>query len=187
MLFGKRTLRPGESVLIVGGGSGLAVANLQLAKLICARVFVTASSVAKIARATELGAKCGVNYTKDRVSKVTETTACEWATAGVRVNAVAPGGLASSGFDTYPPDAQAKILAFPPMIPLQRFGTESEISAAIVYLLSAAAAYVTGACLRVDGGAPNARRASPLATAQHNLSFNEFHRSFAPELLRNKL
>ena len=45
---------------------------------------------------------------------LTETAACEWAAAGVRVNAVAPGGIASSGFDTYPPEAQAKILAFPP-------------------------------------------------------------------------
>ena len=45
---------------------------------------------------------------------LTETAACEWACAGVRVNAVAPGGIASSGFDTYPPEAQAKILAFPP-------------------------------------------------------------------------
>jgi len=117
---------------------------------------------------------------------LTETAACEWATAGVRVNAVAPGGIASSGFDTYPPEAQAKILAFPPTVPMQRFGTESEISAAIVYLLSPAAAYVTGACMRVDGGAPNARRDWPLAPAQRNRSFNGFHRSLAPELLRNE-
>jgi citronellol/citronellal dehydrogenase len=117
---------------------------------------------------------------------LTETAACEWATAGVRVNAVAPGGIASSGFDTYPPEAQAKILAFPPTVPLQRFGTESEISAAIVYLLSPAAAYITGACLRVDGGAPNARRAWPLAPAQRNPAFNGFHRSAPPELLREK-
>jgi citronellol/citronellal dehydrogenase len=115
---------------------------------------------------------------------LTETAACEWATAGVRVNAVAPGGIASSGFDTYPPEAQAKILAFPPTVPMQRFGTESEISAAIVYLLSPAAAYITGACLRVDGGAPNARRAWPLAPAQRNPAFNGFHRSEPPALLR---
>ena len=42
-------------------------------------------------------------------------------------------------------------------VPLQRFGTEAEMSAAIVYLLSPAAAYITGTCLRVDGGTPNAR------------------------------
>jgi NADPH:quinone reductase-like Zn-dependent oxidoreductase len=69
MLFGKRALRPGESVLIVGVGGGVAVASLQLAKLIGARVFVTSSSDAKIARAIELGAEGGVNYAKDRVSK----------------------------------------------------------------------------------------------------------------------
>ena len=51
MLFGKKTLKPGESVLIVGIGGGVAVACLQLAKLVGARVFVTSSSDAKIARA----------------------------------------------------------------------------------------------------------------------------------------
>jgi NADPH:quinone reductase-like Zn-dependent oxidoreductase len=69
MLFGKRALRPGESVLIVGVGGGVAVASLQLAKLIGARVFVTSSSDAKIARAIQLGAEAGVNYSADRVSK----------------------------------------------------------------------------------------------------------------------
>ncbi len=69
MLFGKRTLKPGESVLIVGIGGGVAVACLQLAKLIGARVFVTSSSDAKIARAIDLGAEGGVNYGKGDVSK----------------------------------------------------------------------------------------------------------------------
>ena len=68
MLFGKKTLQPGESVLIVGIGGGVAVACLQLAKLVGARVFVTSSSDAKIARAIALGASGGVNYQKDRVS-----------------------------------------------------------------------------------------------------------------------
>lgn len=68
MLFGKKTLQPGESVLIVGIGGGVAVACLQLAKLAGARVFVTSSSDAKIERATALGASGGVNYQGDRVS-----------------------------------------------------------------------------------------------------------------------
>ncbi|MET3845320.1 zinc-binding dehydrogenase [Bradyrhizobium sp. OAE829] len=68
MLFGKKTLQPGESVLIVGIGGGVAVACLQLAKLVGARVFVTSSSDAKIERAITLGASGGVNYQKDRVS-----------------------------------------------------------------------------------------------------------------------
>jgi NADPH:quinone reductase-like Zn-dependent oxidoreductase len=68
MLFGKRALQPGESVLIVGIGGGVAVACLQLAKLVGARVFVTSSSDEKIAKALALGAEHGVNYRRDRVS-----------------------------------------------------------------------------------------------------------------------
>lgn len=68
MLFGKRALQPGESVLIVGIGGGVAVACLQLAKIVGARVFVTSSSDKKIARAAGLGANGGVNYRRDRVS-----------------------------------------------------------------------------------------------------------------------
>jgi NADPH:quinone reductase-like Zn-dependent oxidoreductase len=68
MLFGKKALRPGESILIVGVGGGVAVACLQLAKIAGARVFVTSSSDDKIARAVAFGASGGVNYQRDRVS-----------------------------------------------------------------------------------------------------------------------
>ena len=69
MLFGKRTLRAGETVLIVGIGGGVAVAALQLALLAGARVLVTSSSDAKIARAVALGAAAGVNYRNGRVAE----------------------------------------------------------------------------------------------------------------------
>ncbi|WP_407146724.1 zinc-binding dehydrogenase [Bradyrhizobium sp. ORS 86] len=68
MLFGKRGLQPGESVMIVGIGGGVAVACLQLAKLVGARVFVTSSSDEKIARAVAMGADGGINYRSDKVS-----------------------------------------------------------------------------------------------------------------------
>src|ERR1700722_2201314 len=71
MLFGKRALQAGESILIVGIGGGVAVACLQLAKLVGARVFVTSSSDEKIARAVRMGAEGGVNYARDKVSKAT--------------------------------------------------------------------------------------------------------------------
>lgn len=118
---------------------------------------------------------------------LSETAACEWAESGVRVNTVAPGGIASSGFDTYTPEAQAKILEYPAGVPLQRYGTESEISASIVFLLSPAAAYITGTCLRVDGGTPNFRPTTwKLKPSQNNIPFNGFHRSVVPDLLQNK-
>jgi D-arabinose 1-dehydrogenase-like Zn-dependent alcohol dehydrogenase len=69
MLFGKRALQPGESVLIVGVGGGVAAACLQLARLVGARIFVTSSSDEKIARAAALGAEGGVNSAKEKMSK----------------------------------------------------------------------------------------------------------------------
>lgn len=105
---------------------------------------------------------------------LSETAACEWAASGVRVNTVAPCGIASSGFDTCTPEAKATILAYPPTVPLQRYGSESELSAAIVVLLSRAAACITGTCVRVDGGTPNARHleaaSPPKQPARHGLS-----------------
>jgi citronellol/citronellal dehydrogenase len=115
---------------------------------------------------------------------LTETAACEWAASGVRVNTVAPGGIASSGFDTYAPEAKAKILEYPKTVPLQRFGTEAEVSAAIVFLLSPAAAFITGTCVRVDGGTPNARNTWKLEPSDRSRPFEGFHRTRMPELLK---
>src|SRR5277367_6170529 len=57
---------------------------------------------------------------------LTETAACEWSASGVRVNAIAPGGIISSGFDTYPPEIQKRLFEYPGRVPAQRFGTEAE-------------------------------------------------------------
>lgn len=67
MLFGKRPLHAGETMLIVGIGGGVALAALELALLAGARVLVTSSSDAKIARAIALGASAGVNYREEEV------------------------------------------------------------------------------------------------------------------------
>ncbi|MFC6283486.1 MULTISPECIES: SDR family oxidoreductase [Polaromonas] len=114
---------------------------------------------------------------------LSESAACEWAASGVRVNTVAPGGIASSGFDTYSPEAKKKILGYTKTVPLQRYGTEAEISAAIVYLLSPAAAYITGSCIRVDGGTPNARGTWQLEPHGRSKPFEGFHRATLPKLL----
>jgi citronellol/citronellal dehydrogenase len=87
----------------------------------------------------------------------TQTAAVEWAASGVRVNAVAPGWIASSGLTKYPEAARPRIKQLKSYVPLKRFGTESEVSAAIVFLLSEAAAFISGTCLRVDGAVPNTR------------------------------
>lgn len=116
----------------------------------------------------------------------TETAAFEWATYGVRVNAVAPGYVASSGLDAYPPEVRELILQAGNQLPLQRMATEAEISAAIVFLLSKAASFITGTVLRIDGGRPNVRPGFPLDAQRKVPPFNGFHLARLPKILQDK-
>ena len=119
----------------------------------------------------------------------TETAALEWAKSGVRVNAVAPGYIASSGMDHYPPEAGDMLRAMRRTVPAGRFGTEAETSAAICFLLGPAAAFISGAVLRVDGARPQVRMGWPMqipdAAAQQRAAvapFNGFHRAVTPRV-----
>ena len=118
---------------------------------------------------------------------LTESLAVEWARSGVRVNAVAPGWIASSGLDRYPPETVAQLRRLRRTVPLQRFGTEAEVSAAIVFLLSPAAAFITGSCIRVDGGVPNARHTWPAQPVERDSdatrAFDAFPLASRPRVL----
>lgn len=116
----------------------------------------------------------------------TETAACEWAVSGVRVNAVAPGFIATSGLDTYPPEFMEKTRHLARVIPLQRWGNEAEVSAAIVFLLCDAASFITGSVLRVDGGVPNARPTWPLPPHDRSKPFDGFPLYQLPSALQKK-
>ncbi|QQX57047.1 SDR family oxidoreductase [Pseudomonas chlororaphis] len=116
----------------------------------------------------------------------TKTAAFEWGHAGVRVNAVAPGWIASSGMDTYEGAFKAVIPTLREHVPLKRIGTESEVSAAIVFLLSPAAAFISGSTLRIDGAASLGSRAWPLHKASHSQSYNGFHRAYLPDVLKDQ-
>jgi len=114
----------------------------------------------------------------------TETAALEW--APVRVNAVAPGWIASSGMDHYPPEMATRLRGMKDLVPLRRLGTESEVAAAIVFLLTPAAAFISGACLRVDGAAPNAKRIWPeVGSGASTPAFDGFHLATTPRVLRD--
>ena len=100
---------------------------------------------------------------------LTECAATEWVESGVRVNSVAPGAIMTSGLDTYEAKDDEYIKRVPSKVPMQRYGTEAEVSAAITFLLSPMASFITGSCIRVDGGAPNAREIWwPLKTHQRS-------------------
>lgn len=118
------------------------------------------------------------------MSNLTMTAAFEWAHAGVRVNAVAPGWVASSGMDAYGPAMQPLIKKLKNAVPLKRMGLEAEVSSVICFLLSPAAAFVTGITVQIDGGASLGNEVFPKADAARSVPFDGFHRAVTPKALQ---
>jgi citronellol/citronellal dehydrogenase len=117
----------------------------------------------------------------------TQTAAFEWGCAGVRVNAVAPGWIASSGMDTYPESFKSTIKTLRAAVPLKRMGEEAEVSSAIAFLLSDAAAFISGDTLRIDGAASQGNIAIfPLPDHNNSKPFDGFHRAVTPDLFKDK-
>jgi NAD(P)-dependent dehydrogenase (short-subunit alcohol dehydrogenase family) len=83
------------------------------------------------------------------VENLTMSLAVEWAQFGILVNSVAPGVIVSSGTAQYPPEILQRAIT---QTPVKRAGTVDEVAAAIVFLASPAAQFITGTTLRMDGG-----------------------------------
>jgi len=118
------------------------------------------------------------------MANLTRTAAFEWAHAGVRVNAVAPGWVASSGMDTYGGAMKALIPRLKQHVPLRRMGVEAEVSAAIVFLLSPGASFITGVTLQIDGAASLGSEIFPLGPDSTSRPFDGFHRAVTPDVLK---
>ena len=115
----------------------------------------------------------------------TKTAAFEWGQSGVRVNAIAPGWIISSGMDTYEGAFKAIIPKLEQAVPLSRMGTESEVSSAVAFLFSEGSAFVSGSTLRIDGAASLGNRMWPLPKAKNNTAYNGFHRAVMPDVLKD--
>lgn len=93
----------------------------------------------------------GYSSAKAALEAFTRVAAIEGAAGGVRVNALAPGCIATPGtLAAFPTDAARR--AMHRLIPLGRFGEPAEIAQAALFLVSDEASFVTGTCLVVDGG-----------------------------------
>jgi len=91
------------------------------------------------------------NYAASKAGMIgmTKSIAAEVATRGITVNCVAPGFITTAMTDKLTDDQRARGTA---AIPMERFGTSEEVAAAVVYLASGEAAYVTGQTIHVNGG-----------------------------------
>jgi len=69
MLVGRAAIRPGQTVLVLGAGSGVGIAAIQVAKLFHARVITTAGDEKKLDKARELGADHGINHYQQKISE----------------------------------------------------------------------------------------------------------------------
>ncbi len=100
-----------------------------------------------------IGLTGATHYTasKGGILGMTEALASEWARYGITVNAIAPGAINTPMADAarMPKEAMETLLAH---IPLRRMGKPEEVSAAVAFLASEEASYITGATLYIDGG-----------------------------------
>jgi NAD(P)-dependent dehydrogenase (short-subunit alcohol dehydrogenase family) len=119
-----RVMRPGSSIINIGSVLGSTTAGLPQA---------------------------AYSSSKAAIIGLTRDLAQQWMSRkGIRVNAVAPGFFETEMTDQYEPGYLAQV--FEQRVPAKRAGTLEECAAAVVFLASDAASYVTGAILPVDGG-----------------------------------
>jgi 3-oxoacyl-[acyl-carrier protein] reductase len=111
----------------------------------------TPGSIVHVASIAALGAlPYGAAYAvaKAGMLALMRTEAVEWGPRGIRVNAVAPGSVATGGEQTHSPDGNADH-----RIPLRRRAEPDDVASAVLFLLSGLSSFVTGHTLTVDGGA----------------------------------
>ena len=129
----------------------------------CSRAFGRHMIARGSGNIVNIGSMCGIIVTqpqnntcyiasKGALHMMTKSLACAWAKYNVRVNAVAPGYIATEMLTDFQSNRSAWNDRWIQQTPMGRLGTPQEIASAVLFLASSASSYCAGAILSVDGG-----------------------------------
>jgi len=155
-----------EVVIVTGGSSGIGRATAVRGVFVGTQVAAgdmldrddpgAIVNTASISSSVAQYGQVGYDATKGAVRMVTRGAALDLAETGIRVNAVAPGQIATEFLEGWTEEAKQAAAGgdegFLKDIPMGRAGVPDDVAPAICYLASDAAGYTTGELLHVDGG-----------------------------------
>jgi NAD(P)-dependent dehydrogenase (short-subunit alcohol dehydrogenase family) len=144
--LGEMDLAEAGRVLHVTLGGVLAAMRFELAAMNAGGAIVNVASTAGVRGVRGMAAYAAA---KHGVVGLTRSAAMDYAERGIRVNAVAPGPIDSGGLAQQSDETKRQVGR---AVPLGRLGTAGEIAAAVAWLASPAASFITGTVVEADGG-----------------------------------